>query len=510
MRGNLGQTQLPNLIHSLHDSGETGILSLTRDQVSKRIYFGEGTMTFANSTFRGDRLGEFLVRSGKMTQSHLALASQKVARTGRRLGETFVSMGLLTETEMEVGVAEQVLSIIYSVFPWDSGEYRFQGHANPIADDLKLRLPTIPVILEGVRHIQDPQAIRRALGDPSSVLSYAKDFSAAETGCTLTSEESFVLSRVDGQSSVADIIALSPLPEEQTLRCLYALLSGGFLELGGKSRHLMPSAKSIDPFRLANDSYESSPGKTEVQTAPTNEELSPEERWIRDDVQAKRAVVASGTYYDWLEVRRDASGEEVKKAYLTMIKRYHPDRLRSQRLAYLRRDLEDLLSKMTEAYKTLTSPMARRRFDNALRTEAPRGEDLSPRGEVQDAGAASSPSSVGNIAARYYREAKKHFSQNHFHETVELMEEAVRFDSSKAKYHKLLARALAKNPFWGKRAEEHFERALELSPFDFDCLIGLGELYEAAGMATRARTLFSQALELDPTNADLRERLERS
>jgi len=508
VQGNLGQSYLPEIIHSLHDSHETGILSLTRDKISKRIYFGGGTMTFANSNFLGDRLGEFLVRSGKMTQSHLALASQKVASTGRRLGETFVSMGLLTETEMEVGVAEQVLSIIYSVFPWDSGEYRFQAHANPIADDLVLNLPTIPVILEGVRHIQDFEAVRRALGGPSSIVSYARDFSVVPTDCTLTPEESFVLSRVDGQSSVADIIALSPLPEEQTLRCLYALLSGGFLELGGKSRHLTPSPRSIDPFREGSHPLEPSEKETEKSKEPRTRALSPEEQWIRDDVVAKRAAVAAGTYYDWLELRRGASSEEIKKAYLTMIKRYHPDRLRSQRLAHLRGDLEDLLSKMTEAYQTLCSPVARRRLDNSLRTEAPRGEDLSPRSSSPKTPEPAA-TSVENIAARYYREAKRHFSQNHFHETVELMEEAVRFDPNKAKYHKLLARALAKNPFWGKRAEEHFEAALELSPFDFDCLVGLGELYDAAGMMTRAGTLFAQALELDPSNAELRERLSR-
>ncbi|MGH9462265.1 MAG: DUF4388 domain-containing protein, partial [Vicinamibacteria bacterium] len=472
MQGNLGQSYLPEIIHSLHDSRETGILSLTRDKVSKRIYFGGGTMTFANSTFRGDRLGEFLVRSGKMTQSHLALASQKVASTGRRLGETFVSMGLLTETEMEVGVAEQVLSIIYSVFPWDSGEYRFQEHASPIADDLALRLPTIPVLLEGVRHIQDAGTVRRALGDPTSIVSYARDFSVVPTDCTLSSEESFVLSRVDGQSSVADIIALSPLTEEQTLRCLYALLSGGFLELGGKSRHLTPSPRSIEPLR--EESRRIAP--SEKKAEPRAQELSPEEQWIRDDVVAKRAAVAAGTYYDWLELRRGASSEEIKKAYVTMIKRYHPDRLGSRRLAYLRGDLEDLLSKMTEAYQTLANPVARRRFNNSLCAEAPRGEDLSPRSAAPEAPELAA-TSLENIAARYYRDANKHFSQNHFHETVELMEEAVRFDPGKAKYHKLLARALAKNPFWGKRAEEHFETALELSPFDFDCLVGLGELY---------------------------------
>ncbi len=82
--------------------------------------------------------------------------------------------------------------------------------------------------------MDDPEVVRRALGDPKSMVSYAKNFSVVSPDFTLTPEESFVLSRVDGQSSTADILSISPLAEEETLRCLYALVCGGFLELGGK------------------------------------------------------------------------------------------------------------------------------------------------------------------------------------------------------------------------------------------------------------------------------------
>jgi Flp pilus assembly protein TadD len=503
VQGSLSQEFLPDIICSLNESRETGILSLSRAKVNKRIYFGEGTMIFANSNFRADRLGEFLVRNGKLTKSHLALASKKVKVTGHRLGETFVDMGLMTESEMEVRVAEQILAIIYSVFPWDNGEYRFKDHASPIAEDIALKLPTIPVILEGVRHIKEPEAIRRALGNPKSVVSYARDFSVLPSDCTLTPEESFVLSRVDGQSSIADIISISPLAEEETLRCLYALVSGGFLGLGGKSRDLTPSARRMNLFNPLGQPSKPAKKKTEPETL----KLSPEEQWIRDDIVAKRAAVVSGTYYDCLEVRRSADADAIRKAYLTMVKRYHPDRLRSTRLSYLRGDLEEILSKVTEAYKTLSNPVVRRRFDNSLRTEAPRGEDLSPREFLSSKPDKHSPTSVEHIAARYHREAKRHFAKGQFHETIELMEEAVRFDPTKAMYHKLLARALAKNPKWRRMAEEHFQAALDASPFDVECLVGLGELYDTAGMTSRAKTMFAQALELDPANEELRRKV---
>ena len=78
MQGNLTQNQLPDVIQSLGRERESGVLQLSRDNVSKRIYFGRGSMVFARSTVHSDRLGEMLVRKGALTRSNLALASNKM------------------------------------------------------------------------------------------------------------------------------------------------------------------------------------------------------------------------------------------------------------------------------------------------------------------------------------------------------------------------------------------------------------------------------------------------
>jgi curved DNA-binding protein CbpA len=499
----LTQDHLPNLIHSLSEYEESGILHLSRPQVSKRIYFGQGSMVFANSDQRADRLGEFLVRNGKMTHSHLELASERVKCSGHRLGETFVDMGLMTETEMEVRVAEQILEIIYSLFTWDAGEYRFRQHPNPIAQDIALKLPTVPVILEGVRHMNDPAAVRRALGDLNRVVSYSRDPSLPH-GINLTSEESFVLSRVDGQCTLSNILSVSPLSEDETLRCLYGLFSAGFLELGNKGHQLTPKKKRLPLFPEEHRPSGRSKNRSEAKTL----NLSAEERWIREDILTKHSSLATGSYYDWLELRKTAKGEEVKKSYFAMIKRYHPDRFNSANLRDLRGHLEELFSKITDAYQILSNPISKRRYDNSLRTEAPRGEDLSPRAFLtRPPDEESAATSMEKLAERYYREAKRHFSKKDFHRTVELLKEALRLDSSKGAYHKLLARALAMNPKWRKDAVEHFETALEICPFDVECLVGLGEIYEKSGLIGRASRMFSRALELDPENADILDEL---
>lgn len=110
-------------------------------------------------------------------------------------------------------------------------------------------------------------------------------------------------------------------------------------------------------------------------------------------------------------------------------------------------------------------------------------------------------------AKHHYREAKQHFAAGDYHTTAELMDVCLRLDPANTSYHKLQAQALAKNPNWTKDAEEHFQKVLQERPFDIDVLVGLGEIYEAAGLIRKSERMFFRALGLDPENDELKERL---
>jgi tetratricopeptide (TPR) repeat protein len=112
-----------------------------------------------------------------------------------------------------------------------------------------------------------------------------------------------------------------------------------------------------------------------------------------------------------------------------------------------------------------------------------------------------------NTAEHYYKEAKKHFAQGEYHLTAELLDVSLRLDPANPRYHTLQAKALAKNPNWTKDAEEHFLNVLENDPSDIECLVGLGDLYEAAGLARKAERMYFRALGFDPGNEALREKL---
>ena len=148
------------------------------------------------------------------------------------------------------------------------------------------------------------------------------------------------------------------------------------------------------------------------------------ERRVQEDIEEKLRSLSTGTYYDWLEVHRTAAPKELKKAFTTLIKKYHPDRHPPEIVETAGRKLEAILTKVTQAQETLCNAQSRRRYDNSLRTEAPKGE-VTAKPSIPPKPEPKPPTSSENMAERYYREAKKYFAQRDFHEVVKLMEEAV-------------------------------------------------------------------------------------
>lgn len=67
-------------------------------------------------------------------------------------------------------------------------------------------------------------------------------------------------------------------------------------------------------------------------------------------------------YYDILQVNRNASSEIIEKAYKTLAKKYHPD-LQSEEN---KKQAEEILKEMNEAYEVLSVPEKKEKYDAFL------------------------------------------------------------------------------------------------------------------------------------------------
>ena len=65
-------------------------------------------------------------------------------------------------------------------------------------------------------------------------------------------------------------------------------------------------------------------------------------------------------YYEVLDVSRDASLDEIKKAYRQLAVRYHPDKNPGDKTA------EDNFKEATEAYEILKDSIKRKKYDREI------------------------------------------------------------------------------------------------------------------------------------------------
>ena len=122
LRGRIDETSVPELLRSVLGSGETGVLTFRRGEVTKSIFLHMGRVTYARSSNPDERLGENLLGRGRISIRQYIEASKLVA-PGRRLGTILIELGALESEDLTSVVEHHVKEILLDVFSWAKGEY---------------------------------------------------------------------------------------------------------------------------------------------------------------------------------------------------------------------------------------------------------------------------------------------------------------------------------------------------------------------------------------------------
>jgi hypothetical protein len=259
LEGTIRDFGLPDIFQLIGLQRKTGILTLTneKDEESVTVTFENGMVVMADSSARRleDRLGNVLVKQGKITGARLdeALAVQK--QTLQRLGHILASGSAITTKDLRDALSVQISQIVFRVFRWRDGRYHF-APADSVDFDRENFVPmsTDFILMEGIRMVDEWPIIEkripsfdivfRPVVDPSLIevgAGTAPDTSIAErrvasaTGrIRLAPEEERVFRKVDGVRTVQGIIDATGAGEFEVCRTLFDFLNRNLIAAAGK------------------------------------------------------------------------------------------------------------------------------------------------------------------------------------------------------------------------------------------------------------------------------------
>lgn len=257
LAGDVTAMPLLGLMNLLGQSRETGRVVVRHRDVERVILLKTGDVASVGSNLPRDRMGEFLVRLGKIDERQLQTAVDLGQRSGQRIGQCLVQLKLLQPHELWTCIQEQMTEIFSELCSWQAGSfvmYRVPAdHPFPQTPALSMQ----HLLLEAVRRADEMSVFRERIPNVQARLRRT----AKEAG-ELEDEDraTFALFEDQGQlgATVAEVASTLQVAEFNATRLCYQLLRGGLIELVKETRPPGPpftlsgaDRERIDIFNLA-------------------------------------------------------------------------------------------------------------------------------------------------------------------------------------------------------------------------------------------------------------------
>ncbi len=229
-KGNgLKEFQLHKILIDSHSNKKTGTITVKTPVFIKKLYVDKGEVVFASSTWKDDRLGEVLLKGGKINLEQYEESVRVLKMTGKKQGTILVELGYLTPKELFWGVKYQVKEIIYSLFALECAEYEFVEGEIPQKDILVMKIQLGSLIYEGLKRIDNFTRIKRELPDFRYPLSISIGTSSLFEGIELNPMQKGILSMIDGKRSIMELVdhACAEVKPFDALKSLYVLVVHG-------------------------------------------------------------------------------------------------------------------------------------------------------------------------------------------------------------------------------------------------------------------------------------------
>ena len=266
IEGPLRELGIHDVFQLLDLSRKTGTLAVTselRDN-SGRVLFRVGKVVGASIKSNPHRIGDLLVKKGKVSEADVtrALAAQRDAGGQKRLGDFLVDYGVISARELEVQVRAQIETVVFELLSWREGFFRFDDGGTPEHEGSIAQISTESLLMEGARRIDEWSRIAGRVPSLQCVPVIAPVSEDGAPRMDLLPGEWEVLAMINGEMDLRQIAEALVRADFDVAKIVYGLVSTGVVELkvpARTSRHTKasrvqtPSATRVVPSEPSVD-----------------------------------------------------------------------------------------------------------------------------------------------------------------------------------------------------------------------------------------------------------------
>jgi len=218
LTGQLGEFSVTDLMSMINMFRKTGVLIFQLTGGEKAIYFQQGEVVFATSTFPEDDLGEVLFSLGKVDRETLEQARQ-FATSRTTVGKILVEKKAVSPKDLWTALRNQVEDIVYNLFTYEVGSYSFLVKPLDKEQIIRLSMGTQNLIMEGLRRSDERGMFMRVIGSLANRIVLSGEIPEDLS----TAERSMVAAISGHETLVRDVLRTAGFGEFDGLRLLFQL-----------------------------------------------------------------------------------------------------------------------------------------------------------------------------------------------------------------------------------------------------------------------------------------------
>jgi tetratricopeptide (TPR) repeat protein len=245
VQGNLKSNSFAKMIDFIIRTGQTGILSIEREGVHKRIYFLAGRLLNVESIsiIEEECLGQILKQFGKITDEELEQSRQRMEAEGRKQGDILVEMGLITPNLLIGSLKKQVEIKFCEIYEWEDGLYSFEKRCDFSYHDFDFTLGSINYKMAKEHTHSDDARLELEPYLDRFIYSNNDDSFYIRAELSLNKKEKKYLKELNGTRTLRNSFAYSPVSKVATYRMLYGFYLARLIEFKESKSHEEQQAK---------------------------------------------------------------------------------------------------------------------------------------------------------------------------------------------------------------------------------------------------------------------------